>query len=103
MDEKLLNTEQAAAYCGVSRSYLANSRVDGRGPSYLKIGAKVLYRKDDLNDWIKSHLVLCQGGRSSTDGAGSNRFPTTSTSRMATLAAIALRRAGLPSAQKFRH
>ena len=52
MNQELLNTKQAAFYCGVSRSYLANKRIYGGGPYFIKIGAKVSYRRSDLDDWL---------------------------------------------------
>ena len=55
MNEELLNTKQAAFYCGVSQSFLANKRVYGGGPYFLKIGNKVSYRKSDLDAWLLRH------------------------------------------------
>lgn len=55
MNEELLNTKQAAFYCGVSRSYLANKRIYGGGPHFLKLGSKVSYRKADLDQWLLSN------------------------------------------------
>ena len=52
MNDELLNTKQAAFYCGVSLSNLANKRIYGGGPYFIKIGAKVSYRKSDLDAWL---------------------------------------------------
>ncbi len=52
MNNELFNTKQAAFYCGVSRSYLANKRIGGGGPCFIKIGTKVSYRKCDLDAWM---------------------------------------------------
>lgn len=43
---------EAAAFLGVSRSWLNKRRVDGFGPPYLKLGRRVLYDLDDLNRWV---------------------------------------------------
>ena len=57
-----LTTEsQAAPYIGMSRSFLRQSRMNGKrpkrtaGPPFLKIGRKVLYLADDLDDWLLGH------------------------------------------------
>ena len=36
---------------------LAHWRSEGRGPAYVKIGAKVFYTGRDLNAWIESRKV----------------------------------------------
>ena len=36
---------------------LAHWRCEGRGPAYVKIGARVAYRGADLNDWIERQTV----------------------------------------------
>jgi hypothetical protein len=51
----LLSVEQAAEYlcCGVST--LNKLRVSGGGPIFVKIGARVSYRVDDLDRYIDQH------------------------------------------------
>jgi hypothetical protein len=45
----------------MSRSFLRQSRMNGKrknrtaGPPFLKIGRKVLYLADDLDDWLLEH------------------------------------------------
>ena len=57
----LLSEKQAAPYIGMSRSFLRQSRMNGKrqnrtpGPPFLKIGRKVLYLADDLDDWLWEH------------------------------------------------
>lgn len=56
----VFNEQEAAPYCGVSVSYLRQSRTrhsDIEGPPYLKIGRAVRYRQADLDAWLESHLV----------------------------------------------
>ena len=36
---------------------LARWRSEGRGPRYIKIGARVAYRGSDLNDWLATRTV----------------------------------------------
>ena len=58
---RLLTESQAAPYIGMSRSFLRQSRMNGKrpkrtaGPPFLKIGRKVLYLADDLDDWLLEH------------------------------------------------
>lgn len=51
----LLDTTQAAARCQLARATLAKLRVNGGGPPFLKLGAKVLYDAADLEAWIGAH------------------------------------------------
>ena len=57
----LLTEKQAAPYIGMSRSFLRQSRMNGRrqnrtaGPPFLKIGRKVLYLAEDLDSWLLEH------------------------------------------------
>ena len=57
----LLTEKQAAPYIGMSRSFLRQSRMNGKrenrtpGPPYLKIGRKVLYLAEDLDAWLLEH------------------------------------------------
>jgi hypothetical protein len=53
-----LLTEQMLAlrwHCSTSR--LQRWRADQKGPTYLKIGGKVLYRLEDLRQYEKAHIV----------------------------------------------
>ena len=56
-----LSEAEAADYVGMSRSFLRQARMDGKrlnrtpGPPFLKIGRKVLYLADDLDDWLLEH------------------------------------------------
>lgn len=47
-----LRVKQAAAYVGVSKSYLDKARCYGGGPTYAKLGATVIYRSEDLDAWV---------------------------------------------------
>ena len=42
---------EAAAFLGVSKSWLDKKRVDGGGPAYLKIGRRVVYDLNDLEEF----------------------------------------------------
>ena len=47
-----LPATDAARYCGLSTAYLAKMRSIGGGPAYLKLGRRVVYSTDDLDDWL---------------------------------------------------
>ena len=57
----LLDTFQAADQTKLARATLAKLRVNGGGPPFVKIGAKVLYDGNYLEAWIAA-----QGKRRST-------------------------------------
>jgi len=57
----------ASLYTGLSTSTLAKLRHFGHGPPYLKLGARVLYRTRDLDDWMggkvrRSTAEVVRGG-----------------------------------------
>jgi predicted DNA-binding transcriptional regulator AlpA len=47
-----LNVIQAATYTSLSKSTLDKLRVYGRGPLYIKVGARVVYDRVDLDTWL---------------------------------------------------
>jgi predicted DNA-binding transcriptional regulator AlpA len=51
--QPLLAVEDAAAFLGgISKSWLDKSRLNGRGPRYVKIGRRVMYDLIDLRAWL---------------------------------------------------
>ncbi|WP_265562802.1 helix-turn-helix transcriptional regulator [Sphingomicrobium arenosum] len=54
VDSRLLDTAVASEMMGVSKSYLSKLRVTGGGPRYVKIGRRVAYRSEDLQEWLIS-------------------------------------------------
>ncbi|GJG87434.1 hypothetical protein tb265_26150 [Gemmatimonadetes bacterium T265] len=66
----LLDTTQAAERCKLARATLAKLRVNGGGPQFVKLGAKVLYDDADLSAWIAA-----QGKRRSTSDVGATGAP----------------------------
>ena len=62
----LLTVTEAATRLRLSKSFLNNARVSGAGPAFVKLGARVLYRPADLDDWVSKRQA-----RSTSDmGAG---------------------------------
>lgn len=51
----VLNAAQAAERLGLSVSTLAKMRLYGNGPSYSKLGRRVVYRPEDLEAWIAAN------------------------------------------------
>jgi hypothetical protein len=47
-----LPPNDAATYCGVSTSFLNKLRCVGGGPIFIKMGRRVVYSTDDLDDWL---------------------------------------------------
>ena len=73
MTDQLLTPKEAAAYCRVSVSWLANLRMDGGGPSFIKIGMKVSYRTSDLNAWLAAHTIIRHKQWVDTTHSGAHR------------------------------
>lgn len=53
---RLLRTQEAARYLGLSRRTLEKHRSYGTGPTYRKLGGRVVYALDDLNVWADRGL-----------------------------------------------
>jgi predicted DNA-binding transcriptional regulator AlpA len=51
----LLNAQKAADWTGLSTSTLAKLRLTGNGPTFSKLGRRVVYRVCDLEAWIEAH------------------------------------------------
>ena len=47
-----LNVVEASDYTGLSKSSLDKLRVYGGGPPYIKVGARVIYDRLDLDTWL---------------------------------------------------
>jgi hypothetical protein len=52
-----LNVIQAANYTSISKSSLDKLRVYGGGPLYIKVGARVVYDRVDLDTWLVGKKV----------------------------------------------
>jgi predicted DNA-binding transcriptional regulator AlpA len=61
---RFLRTPEAARFLGLSGRTLEKHRVFGTGPTYRKIGGRVVYALDDLRAWAD------QGLRRSTSDPG---------------------------------
>ena len=52
MDNQLLTQKRLSDLIDVSERSLERWRVEGTGPAFVKAGRKVLYRPDDVDDWL---------------------------------------------------
>lgn len=63
-NKRALSELEAAAYIGMSRSFLAQSRMDGLrdnrtpAPPFIKIGRSVRYLQEDLDNWLSQFQKL---------------------------------------------
>lgn len=53
----LMTTEEAAKYLGVTKRTLDKWRYDNKHLDYLKIGGKVMYKRDVLDDFLRKSRV----------------------------------------------
>lgn len=69
--EPLLDPKETAALLGCTESALALWRKQHRGPSYIRVGQRLVrYRQQDLVSWLELHRV------DSCERAGSQRAST---------------------------
>jgi predicted DNA-binding transcriptional regulator AlpA len=54
---KVITAKVAARYVGLSVSTLAKLRLNGNGPTYCKLGRRVVYRPVDLDQWLQSRTA----------------------------------------------
>lgn len=58
MDKRVFTEIETAAYLGMSRSYLRQSRMEGNrdnrtpAPPFIRIGRSIRYLKEDLDQWL---------------------------------------------------
>jgi len=61
-EKKFLTTWDVEQIYGIPRQTLANLRCMGNGPTYYKASPrKVLYRAEDLEEWLEKKLVRTAG------------------------------------------
>ncbi len=51
------DTKEAAAYMGLSPRTLEQLRLTGGGPKFLKIGSRVIYDLDLIDEYLACHIV----------------------------------------------
>lgn len=53
----LLSTPEAARHLALSPRTLEKWRTRGIGPAYARIGRRVVYRREDLDDFVAARTV----------------------------------------------
>jgi len=53
-DPGALSTPLTADYVGLSQATLETMRVRGGGPTFVKLGRRVVYRREDLDTWVET-------------------------------------------------
>lgn len=70
---RALTELEAANYIGMSRSFLAQARMDGNrqkrtpAPPFIKIGRSVRYLREDLDKWLDQFYKLEHIGQAAND------------------------------------
>ncbi|MCL1595493.1 MAG: helix-turn-helix domain-containing protein [Actinomycetia bacterium] len=57
--DELLTQHVLAAELKMRPQSLADWRHRGKGPTYVKLGQLVRYRRSDVEDWLESQAVNC--------------------------------------------
>lgn len=52
VSRQLMTAEQAADYLNRTPNWLAKQRCYGCGPVFVKLGRRILYDPNDLEDWV---------------------------------------------------
>ncbi len=50
------NSREAALILGISYSKLTKDRIFGRGPKFIRLGKRVVYRPEDLELYLSQNL-----------------------------------------------
>ena len=64
MNQQLINEREVESYIGISINTLRKWRWEGKGPQFVKLGRRVMYRIQDVEAFIAA------GSRSSTSDNG---------------------------------
>ena len=60
-NRKYLAAEDASAYLRLSKAQLAKLRCYGGGPTYARLGSRIVYRVEDLDRWVEGRLMRATG------------------------------------------
>ena len=52
-----MRSAKAAAFLGISPKTLNNYRFNSKGPKYAKMGKLIVYRMEDLLEYLDKHIV----------------------------------------------
>lgn len=48
----VLTEKETSALFGISASHLQKKRIYGGGPTYYKVGVRVYYRREEVEQWL---------------------------------------------------
>lgn len=76
---ELMDVQQTAQYLKLARSTLAKMRVRGESPVFVRVGRRVLYAVQDVDQW-----VAARRRRSTSDPGQDESVPATAQAAMRT-------------------
>jgi predicted DNA-binding transcriptional regulator AlpA len=53
----LVSERDAAQYISMSIDFLRHARMQGSGPSYIRLGRSIRYRVESLDRWLDERMV----------------------------------------------
>jgi excisionase family DNA binding protein len=57
-ENKTYSHKEAAQYLGIGDQTLYNWRHKRRGPNYVRMGSKIVYRQNDLDRYMESRTIV---------------------------------------------
>jgi excisionase family DNA binding protein len=63
----LLNVQEACQYCCISPRHLRDLRAEGTGPKAVRLGRRLLFRREDLDHWILANSESARSGSDHTE------------------------------------
>jgi hypothetical protein len=57
MDSPSMNEREAAKFLGLAVQSMRNRRCKRQPPAYLKIGARIIYLRHDLEEFQRAHRI----------------------------------------------
>lgn len=57
MSTNLITPPQLSARIGIKETTLANWRVLGRGPRFIRVGRSIRYRSEDVEAWLSGRTA----------------------------------------------
>ena len=61
-ETSVVDERQAAKYLGLARQSMANRRCKRLPPPYIKIGARIMYKISDLQEFLDRHRIDPEAG-----------------------------------------
>lgn len=58
----VVNDREAARFLGLAPQTLRNWRTNRRGPKYVRLGGRIVYRLADLNEFLNSGVINPEAG-----------------------------------------